>query len=306
MKYDVCVLGGCALDINRYPDGSFELVPGGKGSNQAVAASRAGAKVAIISKVGSDSYGEEILRNLSRNGVNISSVIASNEIQNDMADIIISETGENDIRRRNADNSAINSFTVDLVNQFSDVILNSKIVVMQFKAPKEVSEALIEFCHKNNKPIVLTPCRPEKIDIAKQADVDLLNKVSIITCNESECKKIFKTEDIISCVKSLPNKLIVTLGSKGVMYFNGTDVIFKPAVEIEPSKVIDTTGAGDTFNGNLVAALCDGYELDEAIERAQYASSMKIQKRTAQKGMPTKEQLNEYIKNLVQGNAKKI
>lgn len=292
MKYDICVFGGCSLDIMHYADGSMSIVPGGKGSNQAVAASRAGSKVAIITKLGDDEHGLSIMKNLKDNGVDISNILYNKEVKNDICDITISENGDNDIKRQNG---AIDSFTPDMVEMFKDVILDSKVVIMQFKAPKEVSEALIDFCHKNNKPIVLTPCRPKKLDITNPKDVDLLNKVSIITCNEEECKTIFKTDDIISCVTKYPNKLIVTLGAKGLVYFNGTEVVYKPAIEIEQSKVIDTTGAGDTLNGNLVSALCKGYTFDEAIERAMYSSTMKIQMKTAQAGMPTEEELNNYI-----------
>lgn len=295
MKYDVCVFGGCSLDIMFYSDGTMEIVPGGKGSNQAVAASRAGAKTTIITKLGSinDSHTTAIIKNLKDNGVDISNILTNENVLNDVNKIDISPNGDNNITSQQG---AIDSFDEEMVDRFKDVILNSKVVVIQFKMPKNVSKKLIDFCYQNKIPVVMTPCRPKKLDISIQEDLELLNKISIITCNEKECKTIFKTDNIGECIRKYPNKLIVTLGEKGAVYFDGVNTIYKPSVQIsDEEKVIDTTGAGDTLNGNLVAALLQGYTLDEALERAMYASTMKIQKKTAQAGMPTQEELDNYI-----------
>jgi len=297
MKYDVCVFGGCALDMMFYqkPDGSYEdypemRVPGGKGANQAVAASRAGAKTTIITRLGKDDIGRNILENLKFNMIDTFPVEMVEGLNNDYSNIRIKlKDKDNEIERFSG---AIDSFTPDMIDRYADVLLNSKIVVCQLKVPKEVTEKLINFCYENEKFLILTPCRPQKLSITESNNKELIDKISIITCNRKECQTIFNTEDIEACVKQYPNKLIVTLGAEGLMYYNGSEIIKMPAVNV---KVVDTVGAGDTFNGNLSAFLSKGMDLQHAIRKAMYASAMKIKVKTAQSGMPYLEDLEEFI-----------
>lgn len=293
MKYDICVLGGCSVDRNFYQnqDGTYNqvanmIVPGGKGANQAVAAARAGGRVTIITRIGKDTIGEDIYDNLVQNGVDTSNIEVVDGLGNDYANIYINDQDkDNEIERHGG---AIDSFTPDMVTSHQETILNSSVVVCQLKCPIEVTEALIDFCHQHQKTIILTPCRPAKL-IGR---TDLIEKVSLITCNEAECKIIFGTDDIESCVSRYPNKLIVTLGERGLMYHNGTEVVRMPALDVP---VKDTTGAGDTLNGNLAYLISQGWDLEASLDRAQYASAMKIQVPSAQAGMPTKEQLTKFM-----------
>ena len=290
--------GGCALDRTFYeddngiyPDNPQFLVPGGKASNQAVAASRAGSNVTIITRLGKDEIGEQILENLIYNGIHTSNVEMVEGLNNDVANIYVDKNNkDNKIEKITG---AIDSFRPEMIERYKDVILNSKVVVAQMKAPKEFNVELINFCYKNDIPIVITPCRPEKLKITEYGNKELLDKINLITCNEKECKTIFNTDDIESCMELYPFKLIVTLGRKGVIYNNGEETIIIPAPKV--GQVEDTTGAGDTFNGNLVSALVHGDSLEKAIYKAQFASSMKLRKKTAQAGMPYKEELEEYI-----------
>lgn len=299
MKYDVCVFGGCSIDQSFYQnvDGTYDenpnsRTPGGKGSNQAVAAARAGAKTTIITKVGKDEIGRSILENLQFNGVDTSNVMMVDGLENDYSNIYINiKDKDNDIKRFNG---AINSFTVDMIDNYKNVLLKSKIIVCQLKIPKEVTEALINFCYKHHKVLILTPCRPEKLSISDAKNLELIDKISIITCNRSECKTIFNTDDIEECVKKYPNKLIVTLGKDGLMYFNGERIIKMPSIDVE---VMDTTGAGDTLNGNLSAFLASGLDLQHSLRKAMYASTMKLMKKSAQAGMPYLEDLELFITN---------
>ena len=142
--------------------------------------------------------------------------------------------------------------------------------------------------------LILTPCRPEKLKIDEPGNKELIDKISIITCNRKECETIFGTDDIESCVEKYPNKLIVTLGDQGLMYSNGKRIIKMPAIKTD---VIDTTGAGDTLNGNLNALLASGMDLEHALRKAMYASTMKLTEKTAQAGMPYKDDLELFISN---------
>ena len=299
MKYDVCVFGGCALDQIYYQksDGTYDenpnvIAPGGKGANQAVAASRAGARTTIITKLGKDDIGNNILENLRFNMIDTSNVILVDNLENDHSNIYIKiKDKDNEIKRFNG---AINSFTESMVDDYKDVLLNSKIIVCQLKTPKKVTEKLINFCYDNNKFLILTPCRPEKLKITDKNNKKLIDKINIITCNKTECETIFETDDIYECVKKYPNKLIVTLGGDGVIYSDGTKVIHMPAIKVD---VLDTIGAGDTLNGNLSASLAKGLDLKHALRRATYASAMKVMIKSAQTGMPYSDDLDNFIIN---------
>lgn len=298
-KIDVCVFGGCSLDMTFFQkeDGNYNTLPdicepGGKGSNQAVAASRAGAKVAMISRIGKDEVGHKILTNLIENKIITDGVELVEGLKNDCNKIYIErKTKDNKIIRQNG---AIDSFSSDMITRNKEILLSSKIIVAQMKAPKETSISLINFCKENNLPLIITPCRPEKLKISEKCNAELFDKITYITANKKECSIIFGTDDIVECVKKYPNKLIVTLGSNGLVYFDGENVKKVDAIEVE--NIVDTTGAGDTFNGNLAALLAKGCPLQASIEKAQYASAMKLTKPGAQAGMPYKKDLEEFIK----------
>lgn len=273
-----------------YDDSPEMKVLGGKGSNQAVAASRAGAKTTIITRIGKDDIGRNILENLKFNMIDTFHVEMVEGLKNDYSNIKINlKDKDNEIQRFSG---AIDSFTPDMIDKYASVLLNSKIIECQLKTPKEVTERLINFCYENDKILILTPCRPQKLCITDPKNKELIDKISIITCNKKECQTIFNTEDIEACVKQYPNKLIVTLGAEGLMYYNGSRIIKMPAINV---KVVDTVGAGDTFNGNLAAFLSKGMDLQHAIRKAMYASAMKIKQKTAQAGMPYLEDLEEFI-----------
>lgn len=293
MYYDVCVFGGCSLDKMFYQkiDGSYSknsdlIVYGGKGANQAIAASRAGAKTTIISRVGRDEQGLKIIENFKYNNVDTSNIELIQGIENDYSNIYINiRDKDNEIERFG---NAIDSFDQKMIASHQDTLLNSTIIVSQLKCPIEVTEKLIDFCYSNHKFLILTPCRPKKL--IKRTD--LIDKVNIITCNKTECETIFGTDDIDSCVKKYPNKLIVTLGGDGLKYYNGKRIVHMPAINV---LVEDTTGAGDTLNGNLACLLSKGMDLKHALRRAMYASTLKVRKKTAQVGMPYREELDQFI-----------
>ena len=293
MKYDICVVGGCSVDQMFYQqiDGTYSdvpdmIVPGGKGSNQAVAAARAGAKVTIISKLGKDNIGNKIIENLNYNMVDTFNIELVDDLENDYSNIYINiKDKDNDIHRFG---KAINSFDIEMIKNNESVILNSNIILCQLKCPIEVTEALIDLCHKNNKTLILTPCRPEKLTNRE----DLIDKIGLIMCNEKECSIVFNNENIEECVSRYPNKLIVTQGSNGLLYHNGERLVKMPAIDVD---VIDTTGAGDTLAGNAAAFLANGSDLPHALRKAMYASSMKLTEKSAQAGMPYESDLDTFI-----------
>lgn len=296
--FDICVFGGCSLDATyfqkkdlTYSDHPDMVEPGGKGANQAVAASRAGANVVMLTRLGDDNFGKLIKQNLKENLIETKYIEMVENLNNDYSKIYVQRIdGANDIKRQTG---AIDSFSPMLVEKFKEILLSSKIVLAQMKAPKDFSIHLINFCYENNIPIIITPCRPQKLVVSEKENLELLEKISYITLNQEECEIIFGTKKIEECVKKYPNKLIVTLGIDGVMYHDGKTVQVVPAIKSIIAK--DSTGAGDTFCGNFAACLIKGKSLRQAIEKAQFASQMQIQIKGAQKGMPKLDALEDYI-----------
>lgn len=299
MKYDLCILGGCTLDETYFQniDGTYNnkpdiTVPGGKGANQAIAAARAGAKTVILTKIGNDEKGKMILNNLAQNGVDTSYVEMVDGIENDCTRIKVNINDKDNKKERVT--NLIDTFTQDMVEKYKDVILSSKIIVCQLKTKKEVTEALINFCYANNKPVVLTPDCPEKFHFSDIKNKQLYAKVAMIVCNKSECIEMFESDDLTKHIKMFPNKIFVTYGAEGLLYHDGQQFVHLPAIKTD---VVDTVGAGDTLTGNLCAFLLAGKDLKTALTEAMYAAAMKITQPTAQKGMPTLEELQLYIKH---------
>ena len=299
-KYDVCVVGGCSIDMTCYDTNmnKTEIDFGGKGANQAVAAARAGAKTCIVTILGNDKYCGLIKDNFSKNNVEIFAKIAQNEV-NDLAKITITK-GDNSIERVG---KIITLFDKSLIDEFKNVILSSKYVVLQNKTSYDFTKNLIEFCYENKIKTILTPTKPDLISIKDNKNIALIDKVSYICANEKETKIVFNSDNIEEIVKKYPNKLITTLGEKGLIFNDGVKNICVDAVKIK--NVVDTTGAGDTFCGNFVANLANGDAFEDAVKNAQYASAYKIQIKSAQKGMPTKNELQKFIQKLNKSGKKK-
>ena len=297
MKYDICVLGGCSLHLPFFmrEDGTYSNTPdsivlGGKGANQAVAASRAGARTTIITRLGNDENGRKIKENLIQNNIDVSNVTTVGGLENDLAKVFIDKNGDN-LMKRSSD--ASNSFYPEMIYENKDVLLNSKIILAQLKMPREVLVELVHFCHQNNLKLVVTPTKPEELSVTTKENIELLDKISYITLNQSEFEVIFQTIDYMKYLMKYPNKLFITLSKDGMIYYDGKEKIHYEAVEVP--KVVDRTGAGDTYCGNFAASLALEGNIDEAIKRAMFASAYKVQSKTAQAGMPTFIELNTFI-----------
>lgn len=296
-KY-IVVFGGCSIDLlfkettNGYLNEPTSKNFGGKGANQAIACSRAGYSVKMITCVGNDEIGEAIIKNLKNNNIDTRCCEFIDNVSNDISMIKVSLEGQNDIFRQSG---IINCFNTKLVDKYANVIKNADMVIAQYKVPQEVSEYLIDFCYKNNVKIVITPCRPERLSILNKKNIEIINKITFLTCNENEAKIVFNNENFEEIVTNFPNKVIITLGEKGAIFHDGKKIVRLPAFKVK--NVVDTTGAGDTLNGNFVARILSGYSIEDSLKYAMASSSIKIQSESAQKGMPTKEETENFVKN---------
>lgn len=256
---------------------TFSIIPGGKGANQAVAAAKLGAETYMVGCVGNDSNGGFSLKNLQNMNVNTSGVKVIENVPTGVANIVVADN-DNSIIVVSGANFEVNKEIIDINKE---LILTADIVLLQLEIPMEVVEYTIEICSKNNVKVLLNPAPAAKLSKT------VIENSTFITPNEHELKMIFN-ENSDKVLKHYPNKLIVTLGSKGVKYFDGSEIRNIPSNRVD---VVDTTGAGDTFCGGLAAALVRGDNIEDAIKFANKAASFTVKKLGAQSGMPTLNEL---------------
>ena len=288
----IMVIGSISTDFNVQTDRrpkvgetvkgqSFSTSFGGKGANQAVAAARLGANVHMVGTVGSDEFGHLLIDNLEANGISTTLVEQVNDVESGSAHIILA----------NNDNSIIyipganNEFKEERLDKLKDEMKTAEYVIIQNEIPMPIISGLIEICDELSVKIIYNPAPAEEMDL------DLIDKVTYFTPNENEFSLLFPELTLEEGLKTYPNKLIITLGSKGVAYSNGEEIIQIPSYKV---KVKDTTGAGDTFNGALAYALSVDADLKTSIRFANLVAAISIQKDGAQGGMPT---LEEVIRN---------
>jgi ribokinase len=263
---------------------NFYTIPGGKGANQAVATSKLGSKSYMIGCVGADINGEFSLENLKNMDVDTKGIEKVENTPTGVANIIIAE-GDNSIIVVAGSNYKI---TREIIDKNIDVILDADIVLIQLEIPMDIAEYTADLCKKNNIKIMLNPAP------AVELSESLIQNSTFITPNEHELKIIFGKKNsgsIDEILRYYPNKLIVTMGSQGVKYFDGEKIRNVPAYKVD---IVDTTGAGDTFNGALAAAIVKDENLENSIKFANKAAALSIMKLGAQSGMPTLEQLEQW------------
>ena len=262
----------------------FSTSPGGKGANQAVAAARLGGKVQMIGCVGKDVFGQALTEHLHNENIDVSNISISTDEPTGVANVILSK-GDNRIIVIPGANYDLTRAKID---QLIETIKCSDLVIIQLEILPETVRVVVQLCHEFSVPVILNPAP------AHDFDMELLSYVDFLTPNETECKQIFKME-MNEALKKYPNKLIVTLGKDGARYFDGNTYIKIPAFM---TNAIDTTGAGDTFNGALAYALVQKYTLKDAIAFANAAASFAVEKIGAQSGMPSKEEVDKRLTNI--------
>lgn len=288
----IMVIGSISTDFNVQTDRkpkvgetvkgkSFSTSFGGKGANQAVAAARLGANVHMVGTVGSDEFGHLLIGNLVANGISTTLVEQVNNVESGSAHIILADNDNSIIYIPGANNE----FKEERLDKLKDEMKTAEYVIIQNEIPMPIISGLIEICDELSVKIIYNPAPAEEMDL------DLIDKVTYFTPNENEFSLLFPELTLKEGLKTYPNKLIITLGSKGVAYYNGEEMVQIPSYKV---KVKDTTGAGDTFNGALAYALSVDADLKTSIQFANLVAAISIQKDGAQGGMPT---LEEVIRN---------
>lgn len=288
-KANVCIIGSINMDLVTATDNvpvqgetllgdSFFTTPGGKGANQAIAAARIGGNVQMIGAVGNDDFGQTVINNLKENGVDTSGVITVKNQPTGIANIILSANDNRIIVVQGANNQLNEA----VINQYQDKIIKSDIVLLQLEIPLQAIEKVIELAYAHDIPVILNPAPYQALSD------NIYQKVTYFTPNETELSQMRENQ----APEAFQNKLIVTLGNEGVL------VQTEEKVTIESYKVdvVDTTGAGDTFNGVLAAKLAEGLNVVEAAEYANAAAAISVTKLGAQNGMPNQATVDKFLK----------
>ncbi len=294
---DVLVIGSLNADLvvraPRFPQpgetisgDDLQIIPGGKGANQAVAAARQGASVAMTGRVGRDGFGDFLLDNLKNNRVDISNI--ERDDASGTAIIIVDESGQNSIVLSPGANGKVGSQDVDSAP-------DAKILLLQFEIPmKTVLHAAMRYKAKGTT-VILNPAP------ARQIPDELLAAVDILVPNESELALLtnLQVTDIKSAefaahkiLKRGVKTVIVTMGSNGALIVTDTQVTHVDAFKVD---VVDTTAAGDAFIGGFASAVLRGLDLENAVRYANACGALAATKFGAQPSLPTKEEVEKFI-----------
>lgn len=273
----------------------FKDGPGGKGSNQAIAAARAGADVRMITRIGRDTFGDMAQRAWAGDGVNTSAVSIDDTLPTGAAFIFVStETGNNAIIVEPG--AAANLSPAD-VAAAEAVIASSKVLVTQFEQPVETAIAGLALARQHGVITILNPAPAVPADPAIWALCDY------VTPNETEAATItglnVETEaDALAAAKALvamgARNALITLGEKGAFLHGGAGTAMIPAFRV--AHVVDTTGAGDAFNGGFATALAEGKSPLEAIRFANATAALSVQKPGTAPSMPTRAEIEALLR----------
>ncbi|MBA7578483.1 Ribokinase [subsurface metagenome] len=274
--------------------GKSSMIFGGKGANQAVAAVRSGGNVAFISKVGGDIFGENMKSHFKNEGLPANFILTDEKEPTGIAQILVSEKGENSIAVAPGANM---NLTVEDIHSFKNVINQAKVVLVQLEIPLETVEYIAEIANKHNTKVILNPAPAQKLNN------ELLEKLWLITPNESESELLtqIKVVDIDSAgkageilLKKGVKNVIITLGENGSLLCNKDGFRYFKAYK---EKAIDTTAAGDVFNGALAVALTENKSFHEAIQYGSAAAAISVTRKGAQTSIPTIEELENYLRS---------
>jgi ribokinase len=260
----------------------FAQYPGGKGANQAVAAARLGAEVALIGCVGADAFGEQMKAILAREGVDTRWVSTGREATG-IASITLA-AGDNAIVVVPGANRELSTADIDRAQQS---IHDADVVLAQLEVPLATVRHAARIAHAYGKPFFLNPAP------ATALPDDLLELTTLLTPNEHELATALATHgaDWESVLRRMPGRMVMTHGKDGAYYTTEDgELIHQPGFAVE---AVDTTGAGDTFNGALAAFWHLG--VPEAMRRANAAGALSVTRAGAQGGMPTLAELEHFL-----------
>lgn len=273
---------------------NYQVIPGGKGANQAVAAIRLGADISFIACVGDDSFGLSIKESFTREGINTDAVFVEKNTPTGIAMIQVADTGENSICISAEANAKLDA---KRITPHLSTVEEAEFLLMQLETPLDGIEQAAKSAKPAQTKVVLNPAP------AKQLSDDLLKCVDIVTPNETEAEiltGITVTDDSSAQLASdfLHLKgistVLITLGEKGVWLSEelGEGEMI-PGFKV---KATDTTAAGDTFNGGFVTGLIEGKTVKDSIIFAHAAAAISVTRFGAQTSIPTRQEVDDFLR----------
>ena len=265
---------------------NFLMNQGGKGANQAVAAAQMGGDVEFVARVGQDIFGSETIKSLTGYGVNTEFVIKDPDSPTGVALIMVDEKAENSISVALGANNRLNVLDIEAIRPQLD---GAKCVLLQLETPLDTVEKAVDVASSLNTTIILNPAP------ARPLSDQLLKKINVITPNETEAEML--TDMVINTLDDVkksaeilltkgPEIVIITMGGNGVYVATETESFHSPAFQVDP---VDTTGAGDTFNGALAVMIAEGMSLREGVIFASKAAAISTTKAGAQMSIPSRQ-----------------
>ncbi|MBG0785483.1 MAG: ribokinase [Anaerolineaceae bacterium] len=267
--------------------GDFETFPGGKGANQAVAAARMDGEVTMVGRVGIDAFGDSLIQGLLDNQIKTTHVIKDPDTSTGVAMIAVSADGENMIVVASGANYKVSP---EDVNDARDLMRETDLLLVQLECPLEAVAAAIELANAYGVPVVLNPAP------AQQLSRTLLANVDVLTPNENELLLLSGESTIEKAILKLRSwgvkSLVITLGANGVRVVTEDMDRHLPAYEVT---AVDTTAAGDAFNGAMAVILAEGKDLLDAVQYGLAAGALAATKRGAQPSLPTRDAVDKFV-----------
>jgi len=273
--------------------GAFVTAAGGKGANQAVGAARAGGQVTFIARVGQDMFGDQAVAGFVKDGINVDHVTRDKTHPSGVALIFVAKDGENSIAVAGGANAKLSPADV---KKAKAVFAGASVLVMQLETPLETVQAAADLAVKAGVPVILNPAP------AQPLPDKLLKCVSILTPNETEAELltgIAVTDEVsaAAAAKKLRDRgvqtVIITLGARGAYVATKSGGQLVPGFKV---KAVDTTAAGDIFNGAFTVALAEGKPLDLAVRFAHAAAAISVTRLGAQPSAPTRREIEKFLK----------
>jgi ribokinase len=266
-------------------------IPGGKGANQAVAAARLGARVAMIGRVGADAFGSALIDNLTQNKVDSRHVIRDDSTSTGTAIIIIDSQGQNRIILSPGANARIASSDIR-----PEYFSGSSLLLLQFEIPIETVIHSANLAKEKGLVVLLNPAPAQSLpdELLRTADYILPNETELGLLTGNTISDLSSVEVAgLSLMARGANNVIVTLGAKGALIMNKGGVKLIPAFNV---KVVDTTAAGDAFIGGLAVGLLNGRSLEDAVQYGCACGALAVTKFGAQPSLPSAEDVNKILK----------
>lgn len=304
MKKKVTVFGSFVVDLmGRTPHlpvpgetvkGSmFKMGPGGKGFNQGVAAHKAGADVTMVTKLGKDTFGQVALDAMKDLNMSSDRIFITEESETGIALILVDQnTSQNEIL---VVSGACNTITDEEVESISDVLEQSEYLLTQLETNLSSIEKVVDIAYKNGVKVILNTAPVQPIPD------EMLSKVNLITPNEVEAEILTgicvdSKEAADKAAEWFFNRgvqnVIITLGGRGVYVSSEGKSEIIPAYKVD---AVDTTGAGDAFNGGLLAALSEGKNIWDAVTFANALAALSVQRLGTTPAMPTREEIDQFL-----------